>query len=61
MGLRAVAIDNANEKGRDALLNIPPARHVYHSLPTADGLSDVITFFGAHVLMNAPVSTMDSG
>lgn len=30
MGLRPVAIDNANEKGRDALLNIQRARRVYH-------------------------------
>lgn len=58
MGLRPVAIDNANEKGRDALLNILRARRVYHSHA---GLSDVITIFPRCVLTNALVSMMDSG
>lgn len=62
MGLRPVAIDNANEKGRDALLNILRARRVYHShSQTETGLSDVITIFVRCVLMNALVSMMDSG
>lgn len=51
MGLRPVAIDNANEKGRDALLNIlRAARPCLRSLRCE-----------ALVLMNAPVSMMDSG
>lgn len=62
MGLRPVAIDNANEKGRDALLNILRARRVYHSRSqTETALSDVITIFVRCVLMNALVSMMDSG
>lgn len=47
MGLRLVAIDNANEKGRGALLNIRRARRAHRSRspPTEDGLSDAIAIF----------------